>query len=126
MATSASSQNSDTTKGTTKVGSYDPNPWGFYDMYGNVGEICGDGDPYDNGSAGYTSATTAFGNYTGDFVDPRSPIPDKHPSVSTAYVVRGGNFTFTSSADMTSVSRRKGYDTGFDKDWGFRVCLTAE
>lgn len=123
-ASTAGDRNDDTTKGSAKVGSYDPNPWGFYDMYGNVAEICGDGNPY---SDGYTSAKTAFDNYTGDFVDPRSPIPGTTPAPSNGYAARGGAFTESyPSSHMTSVSRLWRYDSGAGRAYGFRVCLTAE
>ena len=123
-ASTTGDRNDDTTKGSAKVGSYDPNPWGFYDMYGNVAEICGDGNPY---SDGYTSAKTAFDNYTGDFVNPRSPIPGTTPNPGSSYPARGGDYTQSyPSSHMTSVSRLYRYDSGTGRAYGFRVCLTAE
>ena len=121
-------RNDDTTKGTAKVGSYAPNPWGFYDMYGNVSEICGDGNPYLNNCN--DTCKNAFSTYIeggGTFVDPRSPIPTATPSQADGYVRRGGSFDRNwPSSYGTSVTREFAYDGGADKAYGFRVCLTAE
>ena len=121
-------RNDDTTKGTAKVGSYDPNPWGFYDMYGNVAEICGDGNPYQSGCN--DSCKNKFTTYIeggGTFVDPRSPIPTSQPGQSNGYPLRGGAFERNwPSSYGTSVSREFGYDGGADRSYGFRACLTAE
>ena len=123
-------RNDDATKGTAKVGSYDPNPWGFYDMYGNVAEICGDGNPYQSNCN--DTCKNAFATYIaggGTFVDPRSPIPTSQPLQSNGYVLRGGAHNerfFDPNSKLTSVSRAFGYDNGTDRAQGFRVCLTAE
>lgn len=122
-------RNDDATKGTAKVGSYDPNPWGFYDMYGNVAEICGDGNPY--GNDGCTDKCinefSSYINNGGEFIDPRSPIPGSTPPPSNGYVARGGRHSVNyPSSHITSVSRAFHYDSGSSRSYGFRVCLTAE
>lgn len=127
-ASTAGNRNDDTTKGTAKVGSYDPNPWGFYDMYGNVSEICGDGNTYQNSNC-YNTSKTDFDNYSGDFVDPRGPVQRANPTPaqSSGYVARGGAMDQSyPSSHMTSVSRLFAYDGGADRSTGFRACLTAE
>lgn len=121
------SPDDDTKKGTARVGSYDPNPWGFYDMYGNVAEICGDGNPYSSGCN--DTCIQHFAAYTGDFIDPRGPI--QHPTtpefaISNGGVVRGGSHqTAWPTPGVTSVCRDLYYATNVSR-WGFRVCLTAE
>lgn len=60
-------------KETTPVGTFKPNPWGLYDMHGNVSEWCSD----------------LFENYSGeDAVDP------KGASSNNLLVHRGGSYTY--------------------------------
>ena len=127
-ATITPNRNDDTTKGTAKVGSYDPNPWGFYDMYGNVAEICGDGNPYNDGCN--STCQSDFDNYAGDYIDPRGPVQktsNPTASPSNGFPARGGahNQSYPSS-HMTSVSRLFTYEGGSSRAYGFRVCMTAE
>ena len=61
--TTASQTSVDLSGGTAKVGSYQPNAWGLYDMHGNVWQLC-----LDWYSTGYRAGKT---------IDPKNQVP-KH------------------------------------------------
>lgn len=88
-------------KGKTDVGNYPANPFGLYDMSGNVWEFCSD----------------SYNNYTsGSFVDPHSPSF----SLDTTRVMRGGSY-FDSKEDCQS-SARAWIQPYISREWlGFRV-----
>ena len=103
----------------TPIKSYPPNPWGIYDMHGNLNEWCLD-DWHDNyegapidGSAWLYSDDTYYG--------------DNDNFVSQEKVIRGGNF-FKSELYCTSVSRDWDVSSTFyprpgrKKALGFRIC----
>ena len=70
-------------QGSQPVGTKWPNPWGIFDMYGNVAEWCQDW----------------FGDYSsGAQVDPTGPV------TGTDRVIRGGHF-FVSWEDLATVYR---------------------
>jgi formylglycine-generating enzyme required for sulfatase activity len=95
---------------THPVGQKKPNPWGLYDMYGNVAEWCN--DIYDESY--YENSRQK---------DPRGPTEGKK------YVLRGG--AWSSSADKCRSSYRVGEDPGFQDacfardDIGFRCVRSA-
>jgi len=66
------------------VGSYSPNPWGFYDMHGNVSEWTGDW------RGPYPKTLT---------IDPEGPVS------GTSRVVRGGSYFSNVLSDLLSSSR---------------------
>ncbi len=94
-----------TNKGTAKVGSYQPNAWGLYDMHGNVYEWCVDKSVLDLGTAAV--------------VDPVGP-----PCVSLqdAHVIRGGSWK--SDARYCRSGERSGdINDGRPACTGFRVAF---
>ena len=89
--------------GTTSVGTYGANPWGFYDMHGNIPEWCNDW----------------YGKYCCEdelVVDPKGPATGEYR------VTRGGGYNYSASA-CRSASRM---GVRPDCRWfGFRLCCSA-
>jgi formylglycine-generating enzyme required for sulfatase activity len=107
----------DVENGTAKVGSYLPNAWGFYDMLGNVHELCLDWFQLDLGT------TTA--------IDPVGPVASSFdPGQTGGYeygrVLKGG------SLDVPAWSLRSAYRRAFLEDdngnytVGFRLALNID
>lgn len=85
---------------TTAVGQYPPNPWGFYDMLGNVAEFC-------------------F-----DYYQPFSAIAKIDPIIVEAsnYRVDRGN-SFIDNNVNTRIARRLKKNLSYRGKTGFRLCL---
>jgi formylglycine-generating enzyme required for sulfatase activity len=87
--------------GTTPVWVFPPNPWGLYDMHGNLWEWCADW----------------YGPYpAAEVVDPQGPRSGRNR------VLRGGSWR-NQARFLRSAARNQLAPTGRDRDAGFRVCL---
>lgn len=97
----------DKTKGAEPVGLKLPNPWGLYDMHGNVGEWCSD--------------RLEKAKQRGPQTDPRGPSPDSFVWPLTDKVNRGGSSYHGYGSDCSSAARY--YEQASDSHYllGFRL-----
>lgn len=88
---------------TAPVASFKPNPFGLYDMTGNV----------------YTWCSDLYGAYpAGDAVDPTGAPESNGPVVR---VMRGGSCF--DGPHQCRIARRRDHGRGWASDCGFRLCL---
>ena len=100
--------------GTAYAGSYLPNDWGIYDMFGNVAEWCLD----------YFEEN--IGDYNGMVnIDPTnaSLCRSGKPPATTDRVVRGGGFGSNAPSCRPAARNKKAHDLRYDI--GLRVVCTA-
>ena len=101
------SPDSDSTKGTAKVGSYLPNAWGLYDMHGNVWEWCLDRVKRYEG---------------GECIDPQGGSVKPLPAGGD-FIRRGGSYA-TPAVDCRAATRAYYYFQNEHGAVGFRLAMT--
>ena len=94
----------------TKVGSYQPNAWGLYDMHGNVAEWCLD---WWQNSLGTDAVSDPLGAANGSYRLVRGGCWFDYEYAGYAAVCRSGSRCY-----YYDFSARPGYSLNF---WGFRV-----
>ena len=102
--------------GTARVGSYEPNAWGFYDMYGNVAELCLD----------YYASHVA-NTPEAPYVDPQGPEAstwgNKGMAAYNQHILAGGSWNLD-SANVACRSAARTTRKAKQPSVGFRLCLT--
>lgn len=96
---------------TTKAGSYAPNPWGLYDMHGNVLEWCQD-------------------YFDPDYYQLRVKDDPQGPKIGSAFapqarVVRGGSWRLRSNYNRSACRFPSGQVAASGAEIGFRVVCVA-
>jgi formylglycine-generating enzyme required for sulfatase activity len=99
--------------GTAIVGSYSPNSWGLYDVYGNVAEFCVDLIEDD---------ITSYGGKVN--VDPASPGKTLSGKDVSNHVYRGGAWYYN-AGDCRAAIRPGGSSSYRAYDRGIRVVCQA-
>ena len=98
--------NSDSGTSVHAVGGKPANPWGFYDMYGNVSEWCLD--------------------WNGDYDTSASPAVDPAGAATgTRRILRGARFK-NFSPEFRSAARNHTQPNWAELGWGFRLCLPLQ
>jgi formylglycine-generating enzyme required for sulfatase activity len=89
---------------TVRVGNYEPNAWGLFDMYGNVWEWCSD--------------------WLGEY--PAGPQTNPQgPSTGTVRVLRGGSWYSYAAYCRSGFRDSRDPNTHYD-DFGFRLVTSKE
>lgn len=97
-----------TTNGTAVVGSYAPNPWGLYDMYGNVLELCLDR---------WEQTPADMAPYSG--IDPVGSVTADN---NNARVCRGGYYSASAAGNVFNSYYRRKFE--YYSSWlGFRLVI---
>ncbi|GHT56910.1 hypothetical protein FACS1894109_07490 [Spirochaetia bacterium] len=104
-------------KMTTDIGSFPPNPWGLYDMHGNVWEWC-----WDWNSNWWVKYRYCPGADVDAQIDPTGPTSE--PSPNFGRVLRGGSWIMDNVKVLRSASRCSYMPEDSRYDMGFRVART--